>query len=205
MNQDWKTDEIIEHFTLLSPEIEFLGSNDPHNQLGKALMLKFFQHEYRFPEGTAEIHHTIIEYIAHQLDIAATFIDEYDWKGERSKEYRRSIRELMGFRPATVEDQKRLRTWLLAEILPDEYRPAHLEQLVYQRLRREHIEPPTRKQIGRVVGRAVNQHERLFFAQTNDRLSATTQANLRQLIYPVAEVGEEIDLEELFNRKFLLT
>jgi hypothetical protein len=43
MTQDWNTDEIIEHFTLLPSEIEFLGSNDPHNQLGKALMLKFFQ------------------------------------------------------------------------------------------------------------------------------------------------------------------
>jgi hypothetical protein len=29
MNQEWKTDEIIEHFTMLPSEIEILGSNDP--------------------------------------------------------------------------------------------------------------------------------------------------------------------------------
>ncbi len=193
MNQDWNTDEIIAHFILLPSEFEFLGSNNPYNQLGKALMLKFFQHEYRFPESTAEIQHTIIEHIAHQLDIPATFIDKYDWKGERSKEYRKDIRELMGFRPSTIQDQQRLRTWLIVEVLPHEHRPVHMEQLVYQRLRREHIEPPTQKQVERLVTRAKNYHERSFFSQTNDRLSAATRMKLRQLIYPVIEVDKEID------------
>ena len=35
-----EVDEIIEHFTLLPPEINFLGRNDPHNHLGKALLRK---------------------------------------------------------------------------------------------------------------------------------------------------------------------
>lgn len=41
--------EIIERFTLLPPEINFLGRKDPHNQLGKALLLKFFQSAGQFP------------------------------------------------------------------------------------------------------------------------------------------------------------
>ena len=41
MNHKWNTDDIIEQFTLLAPEISFLGINDPHNHLGKALMLGF--------------------------------------------------------------------------------------------------------------------------------------------------------------------
>lgn len=69
MTQDWNTDEIIEHFTLLPSEFEFLGSNDPHNQLGKALMLKFFQQESRFPESKTEIHQFVIEYVAQQLGV----------------------------------------------------------------------------------------------------------------------------------------
>jgi len=63
MNHDWNTDEIIEHFTLLPAEIQFLGRNDPHNHLGKAFLLKFFQHEYRFPENIAEVPQAIIEYL----------------------------------------------------------------------------------------------------------------------------------------------
>ncbi len=31
MKRDWTSDEIVEYFTLLPAEIEFLGSNDPHN------------------------------------------------------------------------------------------------------------------------------------------------------------------------------
>jgi hypothetical protein len=44
-------DDIIEHFTRLPPEVDFLGRNEPHNHLGKALLLKFFQWAGRFPEG----------------------------------------------------------------------------------------------------------------------------------------------------------
>ncbi len=191
MTQDWNTDETIEHFTLLPSEFEFLGSNDPHNQLGKALMLKFFQQEYRFPESKTEIHQFVIEYVAQQLDIPATFINEYDWKGERSKDHRKDIRELLGFRPATLQDQQRLRTWLLTEVIPHEYRPVHLEQLVYQRLHREHMEPPTQMQIERLVIRAKNHHERLFFAQTYGRLSPDVRAKLRQLIYSTPSIDDE--------------
>ena len=43
MTQPWDVDDIIACFTLVPPEISFLGSNDPHNHLGKALLLKFFR------------------------------------------------------------------------------------------------------------------------------------------------------------------
>jgi hypothetical protein len=43
MKQQWDVDELIEQFTLLPPEIEWLGENEEHNHLGKAISLKFFQ------------------------------------------------------------------------------------------------------------------------------------------------------------------
>lgn len=67
MKPDVAVDELIEHFTLLPPEITFLGRNDPHNQLGKALLLKFFQAAGRFPESEHEFTPAIIEYVAQQL------------------------------------------------------------------------------------------------------------------------------------------
>lgn len=51
MKRNWSMDEIIEHFTLLPTELQSLGMKDPHNQFGKALLLKFFQYEGRFPES----------------------------------------------------------------------------------------------------------------------------------------------------------
>ena len=196
MNQDWNIDEIIEHFTLLPSEIKFLGINDPHNQLGKALLLKFFQHEYRFPESVSEVPQAIIEYMAQQLNLPHQVIDQYQWGGTRMRKHRAEIRELMGFRSATLADQEVLRTWLMTEVLPHEYRPPHLEQLVYQHLRRLHIEPPTRNQINRLIVSAIDRHEKAIFSRTYDRLSSTVRANLRQLIYPVARTGEEVEPEE---------
>ncbi len=189
MHKSWNIDEIIEQFALLPAEFNFLGSNDPHNQLGKALLLKFFQCEYRFPESDAEIPQPAIEYVAQQLNLPHQVIEQYEWGGTRMREHRVEIRELMGFRSATLADQKALQSWLMTEALPDEYRPFHLEQLVYQRLRRLHMEPPSRKQINRLVLSAIDQHEKEFFTKTYGRLSAATKANLRLLISQVTALA----------------
>lgn len=192
MNHDWNADEIIEHFTLLPAEIHFLGRNDPHNHLGKALLLKFFQHEYRFPENIAEVSQIIIEYLAQQLDLPTDVIGKYDWKGRSIKEHRKEIRERLGFRPATLDDQKALRNWLIADVLPQEYRPAYLEQLIYQRLRREHIEPPTRNRLERLILSAIHRHEKRFFTETYTHLAAPVRARLGQLIVQVADLAGDV-------------
>ena len=87
MKQQWDVNDIIEHFTLLAPEVSFLGMNDPHNQLGKALLLKFFQHEGRFPESASEIPLPIIEYVAQQLSLPHEVIDDYNWDGRTIKRH----------------------------------------------------------------------------------------------------------------------
>jgi hypothetical protein len=195
MTQDWHTDEIIEHFTLLSL-FKFLGINDPHNHLGKALLLKFFQQNYRFPENVTEIPDVAIEYVAQQLDLPPHVIKQYEWGGTRMREHRTVIRELMGFHPATLVDQEELRTWLMSDVLPHEFRPDHMEQLVYQRLRREHIEPPSQKQVARLITSAIARYETAFFTQTYGRLSPEVRTKLRALIYPIASTDEEIETDE---------
>jgi hypothetical protein len=51
MKQQWTVEEQLEHFTLRADERAWIGENDPHNQLGKAVLLKYFQQEGRFPHG----------------------------------------------------------------------------------------------------------------------------------------------------------
>lgn len=191
MTQDWHNDDIIEQFTLLSPEIKFLGLNDPHNHLGKALLLKFFQQNYRFPEDLTEIPDQAIEYVAQQLDLPPHAIKQYEWGGTRMREHRTAIRELMEFRSATLIDQEELGTWLMADVLPHEFRPGHMEQLVYQRLRREHIEPPSQKQVARLITSAIARYEAEFFTQTYSRLSPEVRDKLHQLIYPVVSAEDD--------------
>jgi hypothetical protein len=192
-------DESIEHFTLLPPEINFLGRNDSHNHLGKALLLKFFQAEGRFPESEDEFTPAIIAYVAQQLRLPPAVIKEYNWAGRTSSDQRNQIRELLGFHSATIADQEALRSWLIEEVLPHEHRPIYLEQLAYQHLQRQHIEPPTKGQVARLTTSALHQYEQSFFDATAARVSEETKAKLRQLIYKKEELATQIDLGEMMD------
>jgi len=54
VKRQWSPEELIEHFSLLPQEHSLLlaaiANVVPHNQLGFAVLLKFFQVEARFPE-----------------------------------------------------------------------------------------------------------------------------------------------------------
>src|SRR5690606_19606542 len=123
------------------------GSDAAYNQIGKALLLKFFQYAGRFPEEVAELPTTAIEYAAQQLGLPQEIINQYKWKGRSIKTHRREIRERLGFQPTTLADQAKTRLWLMQEVMPQEHRPIYLEQLAYQRWRQSHVEPPSRKQV----------------------------------------------------------
>jgi TnpA family transposase len=201
MKRNWSTDEIIEHFTLLPTERQSLGVKEQHNLLGKALLLKFFQYEGRFPEEAWEIPDEIIAYIAQQLDLPEAIIDQYEWVGRRSSEHRANIRELTGFHPATLADQDELRDGLLNDTLPGEHRPIYLEELVYDRLRKLRIEPPSHQQVKRLVTSAIYRYEQVFFAQTAACLSPEAKARLRDLIDHGGELDDDlsIDVDEVLH------
>jgi len=112
------------------------------------------------------------------------------------REHRIEIRELMEFHAATVVDQENLRIWLMTDVLPHEFRPDHMEQLVYQRLRWEQIEPPSQKQVIRLINSAIARYETEFFTRTYARLSLTVRTNLRQLIYPIVSDDDELAVDE---------
>ncbi len=201
MKQDWTTDELIEHFTLLESEQEFVSANAPHNELGKALLFKFFQYEARFPETPSEIPRQTVDYIAHQLGLSPKVLTAYKWRGRSIKEHRRDIREFYGFRPATMVDQGELRDWLVNEVLPDEYRPVYLEEQVYDQLRKRHIEPPSQKQVKRLITSAIHNYEQAFFAQTAERLSPEVRSCLHDLIHHTGELDANLpfDADEVLH------
>ena len=158
-------------------------------------MLKFFQHHYRFPESRDEIPTEIVMYVARQINVPPQAIESYSWGGTRMREHRVEIRDRMGFEVTTLAHQKELRTWLQREILPQEHRLGHLESIIYQHLRQRHLEPPSRKQVMRLLKSAISRHENHFFNKTHASLSPDQKANLQRLIYP--ESHEEEDGESV--------
>ena len=83
MKMTWAAEDLVEYFTIQSDEREFLGSNDPHNQLGKAVLLKYFQYEASFPTSVSDIPRPIIEFLAQQLYLTPDDFDQYQWEGTR--------------------------------------------------------------------------------------------------------------------------
>ena len=77
MKVSWTVEELERYFMLQADEREFLGLNKPHNQLGKAVLLKVFQYEGHFPQEKQEIPDILIEFIAHQLYVLPAVWSEY--------------------------------------------------------------------------------------------------------------------------------
>ena len=168
---NWDTEELIENWTFLPQELELVNSKVGANQIGLAVLLKYFQIYARFPNSPQEIPETIISYIAQQLQIPDRFYSDYDWQGRSISNHRASIRKLFGFRTVTIADGEEMVDWLKAEIIPNEQRIEPITELVYQRWRELQIEPPTPGRVERLIRSAIAQHEADFCQQTLDKLT----------------------------------
>ena len=65
----WDTEELIENWTLLPQELELVSNKVGANQIGFAILLKYFQLFARFPDSNSEIPDLIISYISSQLNL----------------------------------------------------------------------------------------------------------------------------------------
>jgi hypothetical protein len=144
---NWSTEELIENWTLIPQELELVKKKIGAGQIGFAVLLKYFQLMARFPDEQSEIPQTVIEYIASQLETNPLLYSQYNWQGRTIKNHRAEIRELFGFRTATLSDSEEIFQWLIVYILPSELRFEVLQAEIYQRFRAAKIEPPTTKQI----------------------------------------------------------
>jgi Tn3 transposase DDE domain/Domain of unknown function (DUF4158) len=175
---NWDTDELIENWTLLPTELNLVSSKVGANQIGFAVLLKYFQTFACFPDSPKEIPDKIISYIAQQLQIPSDSYSDYDWQGRSISNHRASIRKLFGFRTATVQDSAQMSNWLIEEILPNEQRIEPISELVYQRWRELQIEPPTPGRVERLIKSAIASHETDFCSSTLEQL---TPENIEQI------------------------
>jgi hypothetical protein len=159
---NWDTEELIENWTLLPAELNLVGNKVGANQIGFAVLLKYFQNFARFPDSPKEIPDTIISYIAQQLQISSNSYSDYDWQGRSITNHRAAIRKLFGFRVAKVTDGEEMVDWLKAKIIPNEQRIEPISELVYQRFRELQIEPPTPGRVDRLVKSAIAKYEADF-------------------------------------------
>ena len=85
-------------------------SKTDHNLLGAACLLKYFQHEGRFPSQKQDIPSVVIVHLAQQLGVVPEKIIPYDWEGRMIKTHRAAIRSFLGVRETTQQDEEALVT-----------------------------------------------------------------------------------------------
>ena len=184
MKRDWNADELAKHWTLLSGEKPLLANKTGAMRLGFAVLLKFFQHEGRFPRQRQEVPDITVEYVACQIDVAPGEWPRYDWDGRTIKYHRAQIRAFLDFREATVEDGEALTAWLVEHVLPHDLHPDHLRDQILERCRSSRIEPLTPERTDRLVRSALHTFETRFCAATCQRLPPPVRERLEALLLP---------------------
>ncbi|PHJ67303.1 transposase [Nostoc linckia z18] len=194
------TEELVENWTLVPQELELVKKKVGAGQIGFAILLKYFQIMARFPDSSAEIPETVITYIASQLKSDPSLYSQYNWQGRSIKNHRAEIRDLFGFRTATMSDSEEISDWLIAFILPNEQRFEPLEEQTYQRFRLLQIEPPTSKQVERLIRSAISQYESNFCHHTFSKLSKETISQI-EILLSTEESDNEADKQDSLKLK----
>ncbi len=182
MKREWHPDELIEHWTILPGERTLIGNKHGPTRLGFAVLLKFFQHEGRFPRQSYEVPLCIVEYIAQQVDVESETWAQYDWNGRSIEYHRAQLRQQLGFREASVADGEALCTWLCDQVLSTTHRLEHMRETLYQRCRDIRIEPPTSDRVERLIRSALQQFEIQLGERVLHHLSSSTRQKLDALL-----------------------
>lgn len=147
-----------------------------------AVLLKFFQHEGRFPRFRYEIPPLVLDFIAQQLDLPGTLSKEYKWEGRSIKYHRAQIREFFGYRVATTEDAHVLTEHLLEYVRREDPDFELLKAELLNKCRLLQIEPPTEGRIERIVNSVLRQFHEQVCALINKRLGASSRHRLDALL-----------------------
>jgi len=88
VKRHWDDDELDAHWTLTSSEQALLAGRTGHGRFGFAVLLKFFQHERRFPDSRRELPAEVVRHMAEQLSMPITALERFDWAGRTAKHQR---------------------------------------------------------------------------------------------------------------------
>lgn len=142
MKRTWDIEELVEHFTLVSSDVELLGNKTGATRLGFALLLKCFQVGARFPTAKNDIPRAVISYIANQLRLPAALYSQYDWTGRSITNHRTQIRDHFAFRDVTSADADEMTAWLIATGKAASPQMEQLKESVYAQFRLLRLVPP---------------------------------------------------------------
>jgi Domain of unknown function (DUF4158) len=183
MKRQWTHEELLEHWTLSSKELDLIGDcKTDHTLLGVACLLKYFQYEGCFPAQKQDIPSIIIVHLAQQVGVVPEKFISYDWEGRTIKAHRAVIRTFLDVHEATLADEEAVVEWLCQRVLAEQRQEEALITSVYAHCKDEHIEPPTPDRVRRLVHTAIHCFDERLCATIMQRLSMETRTRLDALL-----------------------
>ncbi|EKD45552.1 MAG: hypothetical protein ACD_69C00237G0002, partial [uncultured bacterium] len=168
------------------------------NKLIFAIMLKFFQTKGRYPDRTDTISERLITVLSGQLGILSDQQEDIfikiNWESRSIERFRQEIRELLGFKIATVADSEQFILWLTKNILPEACTLAQCVEKSYQFFNEFKLEPFAKKELDRYIRSAQNAFEKRFFLSITEQLSTETKRAIDTLIHDDEICSEDSDL-----------
>ncbi|MEV7234622.1 Tn3 family transposase [Streptomyces sp. NPDC051020] len=182
MHQEWSPEELLASWTPVDDDWKLVANKTGVTRLGFCLLLKFFELESRFPDLMEEIPQAAVEYVAGLVKVPAADFAKYSLSGRTAEYHRAQVREALGFRPATLEDEGELTAWLAVEVCPVELVEDRQREALLVECRERKIEPPGRTRIEKVLVAARGQWEKVFCTRIIERLGHAGTARLLALV-----------------------
>lgn len=194
MKRTWTSEELLEHFTLLSDELTAVGNKSGATRLGFAVLFKCFQYEGRFLRSRQEAAPEVIRYLSTQVGVDPALFAQYAWEGRTIEAHRAQIRAITKVREFRRTDEEALLTWLCADILPHEQHPERLRALICTECRTREVDVPD--DIAALIETGFASYETQIYAVVMARLTSEKQNRLDALLVaaPVTEGEEEEEL-----------
>jgi len=184
MKRNWSQEQLIEHFTISPKEMQFILTQTRHevSQMGLALQLKYFQYTGSYPKNSHQIPQTVTHFVSQQLEAEEISVTGYNFQGRTAMRHRGFIRNFLGFRKASLDDENRMTKWLLEEVVIIDAHPEYILQRLSEQYQELKIETPGPSRIERMVNSAVRQYEQQICRELTARIPDKVRDELDGLL-----------------------
>ena len=160
----WKKIELEEKFILTKAEINLLSKRSNTNKLGMAVLLKYVQHERKFPSEKKEIPLDLVKYIGNQLNISSKEYRYYklDLRNSEFCKQRYIIRKYYSLKSWNRKYVRELSKYLIENVIPNKKENKDMKQNILKYLYDNSIEPPSNKYLSRIINSSINNWESRF-------------------------------------------
>jgi len=194
MKRIWDIEELAQCWSLGFEELELLKTKPARSYLGFVAQLKYYPLSGKFPQHPSDIPDTVLHYLADQLEIDPSGLNEYDWNGRTGKRHRQEILTFLGISRVSTPNKQAFTVWLADDIFPRGASVDEAIELALDWFQRAKVEYPAEKELDRLAKSAYRRFESNFYRKVESTLSIES----KKLIDQSLDHGEEENIVD-FN------